>query len=293
MRGVEPELQPFWDERAAGNFIGGGTGAGLLLWTAIAASGHGTATGVPLFLALAFIGIGLFCVWMEIGRPLRALNVFFHARTSWMTREAIVAGPLFLCGLVAMISGWLFFAWLAALIGMGFLYCQARILQAARGIPAWREPALLPLIVVTGLAEGAGMLALLSPLLASSPGAEFAFPLLVLVVLRWWLSRRYAARLAQPGNAPLKTLQALRETDRRFLLLGHSLPAAVLVLALLTGGSFGIALLALAGVAVAATGWLFKLALITRIAYTQGFALQQIPARTPGYSHPGVKPGWN
>ena len=39
MRGVEPELQPIWDERAAGNFIGGGTGAGLLLWTAIAASG--------------------------------------------------------------------------------------------------------------------------------------------------------------------------------------------------------------------------------------------------------------
>ena len=51
MRGVEPELQPFWDERAAGNFIGGGTGAGLLLWSAIAASGHGTAIGLPLFLA--------------------------------------------------------------------------------------------------------------------------------------------------------------------------------------------------------------------------------------------------
>ena len=84
MRGVEPELQPFWDARAAGNFIGGGTGSGLLLWTAIAASGHGTETTPTLLIALACIGVGLFCVWMEIGRPLRALNVFFHARTSWM-----------------------------------------------------------------------------------------------------------------------------------------------------------------------------------------------------------------
>lgn len=293
MRGVEPELQPFWDERAAGNFIGGGAGSGLLLWTAIAASGHGTATAPTLLLALACIGAGLFCVWMEIGRPLRALNVFFHARTSWMTREAIVAGPLFLLGLLALFTGSLFVVWLAALVAMAFLYCQARILQAARGIPAWREPALLPLVMATGLTEGAGLLALASPLLAGSPGNEFAVPLLVLVVLRYGLSRRYARRLAAPGNAPLKTLHALRETDRQFLLIGHYFPAVLLVAALAAGGSFGTALLALAGAAVTGGGWLFKLALITRIAYTQGFALQHVPARTPGHAHPGVKPGWN
>lgn len=293
MRGVEPELQPFWDARAAGNFIGGGTGSGLLLWTAIASSGHGTETTPTLLIALACIGVGLFCVWMEIGRPLRALNVFFHARTSWMTREAIIAGPLFLCGAIALLSGSLFFTWLAALIAMSFLYCQARILQAARGIPAWREPALLALLVVTGLAEGAGVLALVSPLLAGSPGSEFAAPLLGLVVLRYAMSRRYTRRIAAPGNAPLKTVRALRETDRQFLLLGHYFPAALLVIALFVGGSFGTVLLALAGVAVTAGGWLFKLALITRIAYTQGFALQHVPARTPGHAHPGVKPGWN
>ena len=55
------------------------------------------------------------------------------------------------------------------------------------------------------------------------------------------------------------------------------------MLALVAGGSFGTALLALAGIAVAASGWLFKLALITRIAYTQGFALQHVPARTRAF----------
>ena len=119
---------------------------------AIAASGHGTAIGLPL--ALAFIGVGLFCVWMEIGRPLRALNVFFHARTSWMTREAIVAGRSSCAASSRLLSGWLFFAWLAALIGLVFLYCQARILQAAAASRPAREPTLLPLIVVTGLSPG-------------------------------------------------------------------------------------------------------------------------------------------
>ncbi len=41
-------------------------------------------------------------------------------------------------------------------LALVFVYCQGRMLQAARGIPAWREPLLVPLIVVTGLAEGAG-----------------------------------------------------------------------------------------------------------------------------------------
>jgi phenylacetyl-CoA:acceptor oxidoreductase subunit 2 len=58
-----------------------------------------------------------------------------------MTREAHrrrAAVPLCgssRCGSAAAFSS----AWLA-LLGVLFLYCQGRILQAAKGIPAWREP---------------------------------------------------------------------------------------------------------------------------------------------------------
>src|SRR4051794_33708871 len=98
-RSVASPHQRNWDLRAAGNFIGGGAGAGLIITAALAA-----ASGAPFRLALA-IGLGgvlagLSLVWLEIGKPWRALNVFFHPRTSWMTREAIVAGILVPAGVV-------------------------------------------------------------------------------------------------------------------------------------------------------------------------------------------------
>ena len=46
------------------------------------------------------------------------------------------------------------------------------MLQAAKGIPAWREPLTVPLIVATGLAEGGGLWLLLAA--ASGPGIAVA-----------------------------------------------------------------------------------------------------------------------
>ena len=97
--GPNPWHQTNWDARAAGNFIGGGAGSGLIVATA-----YGGPTGltltVMLIAALALVGFGLFCVWLEIGRPLRAVNVFINPRTSWMSREAFVGLFLFPVGAV-------------------------------------------------------------------------------------------------------------------------------------------------------------------------------------------------
>ena len=64
---------------------------------------------VPYFpagiLAVALIGFGLLMGWSEFGRPLRALNVFFHPQTSWMSREALLALPLLAFAGVAVILG--------------------------------------------------------------------------------------------------------------------------------------------------------------------------------------------
>ena len=144
-------LQNYWDARAALNFMLGGTGAGLM----IALVFMQAPSAYAIALSLGLIAAGLGAVWLETGRKLRALHVLFNPFTSWMTRESFAALLLFPLGLGSIFvpEGLPF----AAAAAAAFLYCQARILRAAKGIPAWRAPEIVALIAATGLAEGAGL----------------------------------------------------------------------------------------------------------------------------------------
>jgi phenylacetyl-CoA:acceptor oxidoreductase subunit 2 len=148
------QVQEHWDARAALNFMLGGAGAGLMIWAALMQ----VRSPYPVALSLALVAAGLFAVWLEIGRKLRALHVFFNPFTSWMTRESFAALLLFTLGLASLLDASLLPA--AAIAAGAFLYCQARILRAAKGIPAWRTPWVVPLIVISGLAEGGALLLL-------------------------------------------------------------------------------------------------------------------------------------
>src|SRR5271165_3626864 len=93
--------QTAWDWRAAGNFAGGGTGAGLAICTAAAAAfGQSPPSQFASLLAALFVAVGLALVTLEVGRPLRFFRVFFHPQSSWMTREALIA-PLLIGALLA------------------------------------------------------------------------------------------------------------------------------------------------------------------------------------------------
>jgi len=281
-----PRQQRNWDARAAANFICGGAGGGLLLATALA-SGHGQDLRPLVVVALALVGIGLFAVWLEIGRPWRALNVYLNAATSWMTREALVAPLLFASGAATVLFNWPAAFWIAGMLGLVYVYCQARMLHANKGIPAWRHASCAGIIVATGLAEGTGLLcvgALVWPGLAS-----FGVLLAALLALRLLAWRKYLTSMRGTG-VPVGTSNALNALDVRFVWLGHALPA-VLGLA---AGLAGLPLLAvLAGVLAAATGGWFKYTLVCRAAFTQGFALPRTPSRGEGGAGPGVQPGWN
>jgi phenylacetyl-CoA:acceptor oxidoreductase subunit 2 len=283
---MRPRQQRNWDARAAANFICGGAGGGLLLVTALA-SVHGEDLRPLVVVALALVGVGLLAVWLEIGRPWRALNVYFNAATSWMTREAMMAPFLFASGAAAVLFNWPAAFWIAGLLGLAYLYCQARLLHANRGIPAWRHASCIGMIVATGMAEGGGLLcagALFWPGLAS-----FGVLLAVLLAVRLLAWRKYLASLRSTG-VPVGTSKALNALDVRFVWLGHVVPAVLGVAAGLTGLSL---LAALAGVLAAATGGWFKYTLVCRAAFTQGFALPRTPSRGDGKAGPGVQPGWN
>jgi len=269
--GPNPWQQLHWDARAAVNFMTGGAGSGLIVFSALA--------GGPLWawlIGAALIAAGLLSVAMEIGRPLRSLNVYINPRTSWMSREAIAALVLF-AGVAGVWFGVPMAPALAALAALVFVYCQGQMLRRAKGIQAWREPRIVPLVIATGLAEGGGLW-----LVTAGGDANWLVWALLgaLLLARWALWRAWRARLAK---APRRALEQIDRAGSRFI-AGTLLALAAVLLALVAPATaLGGVLLPLAawlaGLFALAGGWWFKFTLITRAAFNQGFAIPHLPVR--------------
>lgn len=276
--GPNPWLQTSWDWRAAGNFICGGAGTGLLMARALFGGPTRASLWSPdwiVFIGLALVGLGLLCVWLEIGRPLRALNVFINPRTSWMSREAFVGLVLFPAGLAAMLgaAGW---NWITAALALVFLYCQSRMLPAARGIPAWRSAWFSPLFLLTAACEGCGIFLLLGLFFTQIPGALLmTFPLLLALRVLVW--RRYCSDV--DASLATRARLALDQAWWQLSLFGTSLPILLLVVGSWLGGPAQSLLLALAGACAAWAGASVKFTLVTRASFNQGFALFKMPVR--------------
>jgi phenylacetyl-CoA:acceptor oxidoreductase subunit 1 len=291
-RGVEPWHQTHWDWKAAGNFLCGGAGVGLFTAATVAAL-FGAPFRNPAFAALALVALGLFGLMFKIGKPMRFLYVLRRPHSSWMSREAWVAGAFFPLGLLAIWFDSRLLLVLAAVAALIFLYCQALILREAKGIPAWREPAIVPLILATAFAEGAGLFVAEAAFTADL--RPYIWPaiaaLVLLVALRFAVVWLYLASLRQTG-APARTLDVLMGHGPWFLVLALIAPLAAIQLGLLLPGLAG-ALFALAGLFTLAGGWALKFILVTRAGYNQGFALTHTPVRGRGGPGPAVKPGWS
>ncbi|MEI8030155.1 MAG: DmsC/YnfH family molybdoenzyme membrane anchor subunit [Comamonadaceae bacterium] len=276
--GPNPWQQTSWDWRAAGNFICGGAGTGLLVASALFVAPEASRGWVIpglVFFGLALVGLGLLCVWLEIGRPLRALNVFINPRTSWMSREAWVSVVLFPAGLAAMLglSGWL---WITAALALAFLYCQSRMLPAARGIPAWRSSWFSLLFLLTAACEGCGIFLLLGLVHGGvTSTALLAFVLLLALRMQVW--RRYRSDV--DASLATRARSALDLAGRRLLIVGSILPCVLLGLAWLLSAPLATLLAAVAGACAAWAGANLKYTLVTRASFNQGFALVKIPVR--------------
>ena len=291
-RGVEPVQQQHWDWKAAGNFICGGIGSGLFVFTAIASLRYGGLA--PLgWVALGFVALGLFLVLLKIGRPLRFIYVLRQPQRSWMAREAWIAAAFFPLATLALWSKASVLLIAAAIVAVLFLFSQAMILKEAKGIPSWRISWIVPLMIATGLAEGGGLfLAAPAQFVPLRPSAELISVIaVILAALRGWIWRSYQARLKAAG-APTLTLAAIHDFRLWFFIFGLALPSALIVVGLAVTTASGI-LFAIAGLCIAAAGATLKFILITRAGFNQGFALTHTPVRGSGIAGPAVKPGWS
>jgi sulfite dehydrogenase (quinone) subunit SoeC len=197
-----------------------GAGLGLLAWLAL----FGMAGAVPSFRWLGLVGLGcsfllvaggLAASTAHLGRPERAWRAFSQWRTSWLSREGVMAvATVFPAAVLAV--GWVLlesvdglFALAAALAtacALLTLYSTGMIYASLRTIRQWHQPLTAPTYVALGLASGAVLLRLLLTVfgeLDAWPAWLAIAALVICAALKWayWLRidgelRTYTAEAA-------------------------------------------------------------------------------------------------
>jgi len=152
-----------------------GAGYGLLVWLAVAkalalAPEQRSFAGLAFGLAFGLISAGLLSSTAHLGRPERAWRALSQWRTSWLSREGILALVTYLpAGLLAL--GWtsladrsasallLVLATMAA--ALMTLFSTGMIYASLRTIRQWHQPLTAPIYIALGLASGAVLLNLI------------------------------------------------------------------------------------------------------------------------------------
>lgn len=168
---------------------------------------HPALTWIGVSLALVLIIAGLLSSTLHLGHPERAWRALSQWRSSWLSREGVMAiltfGPAVLYGwsrLTPDMPWHPFLAVAAAVCAMVTVYCTAMIYASLKSIPAWSNP-LTPLGYLTlSLSTGAVLLNAISFLYGLASDfliniTTFLILLALLVKLKyWWGMRKVAPR---------------------------------------------------------------------------------------------------
>ena len=161
-----------------------GAGYGLLVWLCLCGLFGLVPTerwlGIAGFgLAFALITAGLLSSTAHLGRPERAWRAFSQWRTSWLSRESVMAVATYVPAGVAAI-GWVLLetidglfevaAVLTVLGALGTLYTTGMIYASLRTIRQWHQPLTAPTYIALGLASGAVLFNLLLRVLDMGDG---------------------------------------------------------------------------------------------------------------------------
>lgn len=211
-----------------------GLGYGLWFWTATAllrgqGAHEGTMSLFALLLGFALTSLGLLSSTLHLGKPLRAWRGFSQWRTSWLSREAVLAIGCLVP--LASLAGWILFqrspppafeqTMLALLLvlSLATILCTAMIYASLKTIPAWSHRLVVPGYLLFALLTG-GLLhmAILSVTSRLSPlsGIAVAFAGLLLGILKlaYWrdidrgeMPTTRASALGLPANRTVRDFE--------------------------------------------------------------------------------------
>lgn len=182
-----------------------GAGYGVLAWAAVASMLGGSRPPVllaSLALGFALSTIGLLSSLLHLGKPLRAWRAFSQWRTSWLSREGLMA-MVTLLPLAALAWGLASAATrgttgialpIAALLllacALATVVCTAMIYASLRPIPAWRHRSVVPVYLLFSLLTG-GLLFAAVLAMGGGIGNLVGAAGIAGAILLAWIKRRY------------------------------------------------------------------------------------------------------
>lgn len=198
----------------------------IIVFTTLSGLGYGLAAVLGLGLldastlsvklahigALMMIAAGLLSSTLHLGNPQRAWRALSQWRSSWLSREGVMAiatfVPLTVTAWFAIVEGrYLSVAGLAGTVMCGVtVYCTAMIYGSLRSIQAWNT-GLTPLCYLLFAAAGGGLLASVAGYSSGSGGTVCAAIAILFVVAawiskqQWWTRLRTLAPLSTPESA--------------------------------------------------------------------------------------------
>lgn len=171
-----------------------------------------TATKLAHVLALTMIGGGLLSSTLHLGNPQRAWRAVTQWRSSWLSREGVLAIVSFVpLGLAALGSLFLDAYWApvglaGTALAVATVYCTAMIYGSLRSVQAWNTP-LTPACYLLFSASGGSMLAALFSAAGGADPRLFAGLAVVFLLAAWatklaWRNRLNTMRpLSTPETA--------------------------------------------------------------------------------------------
>jgi sulfite dehydrogenase (quinone) subunit SoeC len=171
-----------------------GAGYGLWFWWAASLLGHNRDFGirdrVTLILGAVFVIAGLLSATLHLGRKQRAWRAFSQWRSSWLSREGIVAVLCFLPALAlwfipassAVQKG---LAAALMLLSMLTVFCTAKIYHVLKPIPAWTHASVLPIFLLCSLFTGGLWLASVFAIWTFAPVLAL-LALMLLGLMQWY-----------------------------------------------------------------------------------------------------------
>ena len=144
-----------------------GAGFGLWIWLGLRIAFGAPAQGFQTIgwsLLLVFAGIaaavGLLASFWHLGKPLRAWRAFSQWRTSWLSREGVLAVASFVPAFALLLTmpghgtQARIAATLLALLSIATVGCTAMIYASLKPIPAWRHRLVVPGYLLFALLTG-------------------------------------------------------------------------------------------------------------------------------------------